>query len=277
MAQNYASAHLAKLDERFSTDSKTDLIINKGIRLDFDGKKSVTIYTVDTVAETDYVRDGANRFGALAELGTGEETFTLSQDKAFTFTVDQGNLKDSMMVQEVGKAVKRQVREVSVPNTDKYRLSTLVAYAVANGQATTLALDSTNAYTEFLSEQAELDDAEVPADSRVTFVTPTVYNLFKLDANFVKGSDSAYNDLKKGIVTTVDGNKIVKVPTSWLPANTNFLTVWDKVLVAPTKIGKVRILDEVQGVDGWVAEGRRYYDAFITSNRGAAIRVHKSL
>lgn len=275
MAQNYASAHLKELDERFSTESKTDLIINKGIRLDFNGKKSVTIYSVDVVAETDYVRDGANRFGALVELGTGAQEFTLSQDKAFTFTVDRGNLDDSMMVQEAGKAVKRQVREVSVPNTDKYRLATLVAYAVAQGQVATVALTNTNAYSSFLTAQAEMDDDEVPEDGRVTFLTPTTHNLFKRDPEFQKGCDTSYKDLKKGIIGEVDGNKLVKVPTSWLPANVGFLTVWDKVLVAPTKFDMVRILNEVQGVDGWVAEGRRYYDAFITSNRGKAIRVHK--
>jgi hypothetical protein len=115
MAQNYAASHLKTLDERFYTESKTDVIVNKGIRLDFNGKNSVTIYNVDTVAENDYTRSGTNRFGALVELGTGTQTFTLSQDKSFTFTVDRGNLSDSMMAQEAAKAVKRQVREVSVP------------------------------------------------------------------------------------------------------------------------------------------------------------------
>jgi len=58
MAQNYAASHLKVLDERFYTESKTDLIVNKGIRLDFNGKNSVTIYNVDTVAENDYIRSG---------------------------------------------------------------------------------------------------------------------------------------------------------------------------------------------------------------------------
>ncbi len=132
MAQNFAAAHLKVLDERFSIDSKTSMVVNKGIRLEFNGKSSVTIYNVDVVAENDYVRNGANRFGALIELGTGTQTFTLSQDKAFTFTVDQGNLEDSQFAQEIGKAVKRQVREVSVPTVDIYTLATASAYAVAN-------------------------------------------------------------------------------------------------------------------------------------------------
>lgn len=274
MAQNYASAHMQVIDERFRLASKTDLIINKGIRLDFDGKKSVTIYNVDTVAETNYQRTGTNRFGALVELGTGTQTFVLSQDKSFTFTIDRGNLNDSMMVQEAGSALRREIEEVCVPNTDIYRLATLQAYAVANSQSATAALSSSNVYTKWLAAQAVLDDLKVDTEGRVAFVTPATLNLIKLDTNFVKASEIAQEWLSKGVVMEVDGVKIVKVPTSYLPANTGFLLVYNKVLVAPHKFDTYRTLDNVQGIDGWVVEGRRYFDAFIPTNRGKGIFAH---
>jgi len=275
MSQNYAQATLDIIDERFYLDSLTDPIINKGIRLDFNGKNSVTIYNVNVVAESDYVRAGSNRFGALVELGDGQETFTLSQDKSFTFTVDQGNLEDSMMVTEANKAVKRQIREVSIPTTDKYRLSTLQAYAVANSQLHTVALTASNAFTQFLSAIAVLDDAEVPQDGRYVFMPASSYNLLMLDQNFSKQCDTAYQDLKKGIIGTVAGVTIIKVPTSYLPANTGYLFVYNKCLVAPSKFDMVRVLTEVQGIHGAVAEGRRYYDAFIPSQTGTGIFTHQ--
>jgi hypothetical protein len=275
MSQNYAQATLDIIDERFYLDSLTDPIINKGIRLDFNGKNSVTIYNVNVVAESDYVRAGSNRFGALVELGDGQETFTLSQDKAFTFTVDQGNLEDSMMVTEANKAVKRQIREVSVPTTDKYRLSTLQAYAVANSQLHTVALTASNAFTQFLSAIAVLDDAEVPQDGRYVFMPASSYNLLMLDQNFSKQCDTAYQDLKKGIIGQVAGVTIIKVPTSYLPANTGYLFCYNKCLVAPSKFDMVRVLTEVQGIHGAVAEGRRYYDAFIPSQTGTGIFTHQ--
>lgn len=279
MAQNYASAHLKQLDERFTVESKTDIIANKGsIRLDWNGKNSVTIYNVDVVAENDYVRSGTNRFGSLVELGTGTQTFTLSQDKAFTFTVDRGNLEDSMMVQEVASAVKRQVREVSIPTTDVYRLSVLAAYAVANSQGSlgSTAASNTTAYQLVLAQQAALDDAKVSAEGRVLFVTPTFYNLLKRDPEFSKDADDSYNDLKKGIVGSVDGLTIVKCPSSYYVAKFEFMIVHKDTLIAPTKFNSVRTLDDVQGIDGWVAEGRRYYDAFIPTNKGVGIRLKTS-
>lgn len=273
-SQNYAASHLNIIDERFSKETLTSDIINNGIRLDFNGKNSVTIYNVDVVDEVDYVRSGTERFGALVELGTGTQTFTLSQDKSFTFSVDQGNLEDSMMVQEANKAVKRQIREVSIPNTDKYRLATLQAYAVANSQSATAALTNTNAYQKFLAQVAALVDALVGRDDIVCYLSATNYNLMKRDPEFKAACDEAYRDSKKGVLGMVDGVMLKEVPSSYLPTNTGYLMVSKKVLVSPTKMDMTRVLTEQRGIHGAVAEGRRYYDAFIPTNKGVAIRAH---
>jgi hypothetical protein len=276
MAQNYSAAHLKVLDERYHLKSKTDLIVNKGIRLDFNGKNSVTIYNVDVVAENDYVRSGTNRFGALVELGTGTQTFTLSQDKAFTFTIDRGNYEDSQMVTEVAKAVKRQQDEVSTPATDIYRLGVLSAYAIANTQGVIggTAVAYNTIYQLILAQQAAMSEAKVPEDGRVLFITPTNYNLLKRDPEFVRDADLTYRDLKKGIVGEVDGLTIVKLPSSYFVAKFEFLIVKDDLLVSPMKFNSVRTLDDVQGIDGWIAEGRRYYDAFVPTQKAVGLRVY---
>lgn len=276
MAQNYSAAHLKVLDERYHLKSKTDLIVNKGIRLDFNGKNSVTIYNVDVVAENDYVRSGTNRFGALVELGTGTQTFTLSQDKAFTFSIDRGNYEDSQMVTEVAKAVKRQQDEVSTPATDIYRLGVLSAYAIANTQGVIAgsAVAYNTIYQLILAQQAAMSEAKVPEDGRVLFITPTNYNLLKRDPEFIKDCDTSAKDLKKGIVGEVDGLTIVKLPSSYFVAKFEFLIVKDDLLVSPMKFNSVRTLDDVQGIDGWIAEGRRYYDAFVPTQKAVGLRIY---
>jgi hypothetical protein len=92
------------------------------------------------VAENDYVRSGTMRYGELVELGDGVQTFILSQDKSFSISIDRGNREDSKMVLAIDDAVERQIREVSVPTVDIYRLGILTAYAVANSQVATAAI-----------------------------------------------------------------------------------------------------------------------------------------
>lgn len=275
--QNYASAHLAVIDERYFLEAKTAGVVNKGgIRLDFNGKNSVTIYNVDVVAENNYVRSGSNRFGVLNELGTGTQTFTLSQDKSFTFSVDRGNLEDSQMVQEANKAVKRQIREVSVPAVDVYRLAQAHASALANGQGATAAVTSSNAYTKFLAQNDAMTEAKVPETGRYCFMSPATYSLLKQDTTFMRSCDTTMADLKKGVIGMVDGVTLVKVPSTLLPTNEVYLFIHEDVLIAPQKFNSIRVLTDVQGIDGAVAEGRRYYDCFIPDNKSDAIRYHLS-
>lgn len=276
-AQNYASATLGVIDERLSLATKTADIVNKGgVRLDFNGKNSVTIYTVDVVSEVNYVRSGANRFGALNELGTGTQTFTLSQDKSFTFSVDRGNLEDSQMVQEANKAVKRQIAEVSVPNTDIYTLAQAHAVALANSQGATAAVTSANAYSKFLAQNDALTEAKVPESGRHCFMSPATYSLLKQDTTFMRSCDTTMADLKKGIIGQVDGVTLHKVPSTYLPTNMVFQFIWEEALIRPMKFNSVRVLTDVQGIDGAVAEGRRYYDVFVPNNKAVGLRYHLS-
>lgn len=273
--QNYGSKSLAVLDKPFTTETVTASIINKGAVLTFEGVNTVTIYTPATVAEVDYIREGANRFGPLVELPNGVQTFVLSQDKAATWTIDRGNYNDSMMVINADNSMALQIAKVAVPNTDKYRLATLQAFAVAASQGATSVTSSSDIFTKFLTEQAALTDLEVPKEGRVAFFTATALNKLKENTSYVKACDTSYADLQKGVISKVDGCLIVEVPASYLPANTTFLLVAENVLISPTKLKLARTLDQVQGIDGWVCEYRRYYDAFITTNKGIAIRYHK--
>lgn len=279
MAQNYASKFQKTIDEVFRIKSVTTEIVNNGIRLDYQGVNSVSIYGVATVSEVNYVRSGANRFGSLAELDTTKETFVLTQDKAFTYTIDRGNLEDSMMVTEAGSTLKRQIEVVCVPNTDIYRLTTLDAYAVANSQTATntgTSATTANVFAKVLNMQQILDDLFVPQDGRVLFVIPATLNLIKQATGFIVASDIAQKQLINGQVGEIDGVAVVKVPTSYVPSKCELLLVHKEVLIAPHKFDTYRILKEVQGVDGWVVEGRRYYDAFVPTNRGKALVVSQS-
>jgi len=272
---NYAASHLAVLDEEFNLPSKTSEIVNKGdVKLNFEGRNAVTIYSVDDVAEVDYVSHGVNRFGTMNEISTSTQTFTLSQDKGATWSIDRRTNEDQMNLLDANESIARQVRNVAVPATDIYRLAVLHAYAVANSQVTTNGLSTADAFEDFLVQTALLTDALVPEEGRVVYMTETTYNMLRLSTTFTKACDDSYKNLQTGVRTMVNGVKVIVVPTSYLPANTGFLFTHEKTMVSPTKFQMARVLTEVQGIDGSVCEYRRYYDAFIPSKKGVSVRAH---
>jgi hypothetical protein len=278
MAQNYAAAHLKVVEERVFKTSLTDGRLSNDIRLDFNGKKSVTIYNVDTVAEVNYDRAelSTSRFGALTEVGTGTQTMTLTQDKAFNAVIDRGNYEDSQMVTESASFVKRQVREVITPALDVYNLGILTAYAITNTQGVIAgaAVTNTTIFKLILDEQAALDELLFADDGRTLWITPTNYNLLKRDPEFVKACDESVKDLKKGILGMIDGLTIVKVPASYMVADFEFMITCKNVAVAVNKFKMIRTLDNDSQVDGWLVQGRRYHDCFVLSQKGTGIRIY---
>lgn len=276
--QNYASSTLAKIDERMYSRAKTAPIVNKGITLNFHGLASVTIYQVDVVPENNYVRSGVYRFGTIVEIGTGIQEFTLSQDKSFAISVDQGNRDDSQMVTDINKAVKRQVREVSTPATDIYTLAVACAYAVANSQKPGDAtLSKSTVFDAILTERAALIDADFPLDNIYVYVNPTIERFLWLDPEFKGQCDVSARDKKTGVMGTIMGMTLVVVKTSYFPSKINFLMIADNVLIRPMKFNYIETGKGFPfGIHGMVAQGRRYYDVFIPANKGAGIRVHRA-
>lgn len=278
MAQNYAAAHLKVVDERVYLESLTKGRLDNDVRLDFNGKNSVTIYNVNTVAEVDYNRGelNASRFGALTEVGTGVQTLTLSQDKAFNAAIDRGNYEDSQMVTEAASFVKRQVREVITKNLDVYNLGILTAYAIANSQGVIggTAVAYNTIYSLIIAQNAALDELLYPQDGRTLWITPTNYNLLKRDPEFVKGCDESVKDLKKGVLGEVDGLTIVKVPASYLVTKFEFMITCKNVAVTVNKFNMIRTLDNDSNIDGWLVQGRRYFDCFILGQKATGIKIY---
>lgn len=275
--QNYATDVLDLVDERFYLDSKTANIVNNGLQMEFgNGNNAVTIYNVDVVAENDYQRSGVMRYGQLVELGDGIETYLLSQDKSFAISVDRGNNEDSKLVTNMDDAVKRQVREVSIPTTDIYRLTTAATYAVTNSQGTTTAITSSNAFSSILTQRAALQDAKVSLENILVYVTPAVEAFLWQDTTFKTACDQTTADRASGVIGTIMGMTIVTCPTSYYIANLGFLILANNVLVSPTKFNEIKTGDGFPfGISGMVGFGRRYYDCFIPTNKGVAIRYQK--
>ncbi|WHY76070.1 P22 phage major capsid protein family protein [Neobacillus sp. WH10] len=276
MAVNLATKYSDKVDERFKLKSLTEAATHQ--EYDWDGVKTVNIYNISTSAMNDYTRSGTARYGVAAELDDTVTPFTITKDRSFTFTIDQGNKKDSMNVREAGKALARQHDEVVVPEIDTYRLTKWDAAAVANsGVPTATNITTSNAYSSFLQATQYLDDNKVPSEGRIAFCTPAYINKVKQDPAFIKASEIAQNLLIKGQVGEIDGVAIVKVITPYMPAKTPFIIVHKSAMCAPKKLQDYKIHENPPGINGNLVEGRIYYDAFILPSRVKSIYSWKEV
>lgn len=274
MAINLASKYEKKVDERFKLKSLTEVGVNK--EYDWVGVNAINVYSIPTVAMGDYTASGTARYGLATELQNTVQTMTLTKDRAFTFSIDRKNYQDTQMVMESGKALARQLEEVIIPEIDTYRLATMSAAAIANGHTATLAITASNAYTQFLAGTEKLDEDKVPQGGRCAFVTPQFYNFIKLDTSFIKSTEIAQKMLVNGQVGEIDGVKIIKVPSSYFPVNHAFIIAHNVATVAANKLEDYKTHDNPPGINGWLVEGRKRYDAFVLANKVNALYAHKT-
>lgn len=275
MAINLAEKYDKKVVERFKLKSLTEAFINRDY--DWQGTRTVKVYSIPTVPLNDYKKTGTSRYGTPTELEDNIQEMTVTQDKGFTFTIDKGNNQDQMNVKGAGKALAREIDEVIVPTKDTYRLDIMVKAAVKNGgtNATPAKITKTNAYEAFLEGQEYLDNKKVPVGGRVAGVSASMYKYLKLDPSFVKNSDLGQKITINGQVGEVDGVKIVKLPKSYLPEGCAFLIAHPSVTTSPDKLSDYKIHDNPPGINGNLVEGRVRYDAFVLDEKKDGLYAHQ--
>lgn len=269
MPVNYAEKYSAKVDERFNLDALTTAAVNK--EYDFVGAQTVKVYSIPTKPMNNYTLTGMSRYGTPTELEDTVQELKMTRDRSFTFTIDRRNYDDTAMTKEVGKALRRQLAEVVIPEVDVYRLSVIVANA---GKTVTKAITANDAYSAFLDGKSHLIDNKVPQVGSVAYVSTDFFKKIKLDASFIKASDLAQKTLITGQLGAVDGTAIIPVPTSYLPENCAFVLTNPVACCSPVKLEDYNIHKNPPGISGWLVEGRIYYDAFVLKSKVNAIYAH---
>ncbi len=268
MAVNLAVKYEKQFDEAFKPASYFDGKVNP--RFKFDGAKTVRIYSPVTTELVDYQRSGQNRYGTAAEMDTVIQELTLTQDKGFTKTLDRGNYDDSMMSISAGAWMNEQIRGVVTPATEKYALKKWV-----NEAGKVASIDAKPTKSTIVAALAEgvqhLTDSFVPEDERYIYLSAEMFKLLKLSSEFNAIDKLAEKAFSKGVIGEFMGAKVVVLPTSYFPADCYAMLARKDSLLLPRKISSYKTHSNPPGIDGWLMEGRVYYDAFVLSNKAGGV------
>ena len=269
MAINLHSRYDKKIAERFKVDSF--LAGNTSNDYSFDGVRSVKISTLKTIPVTNYVRSGKERFGQITEVEDHTQTLTMTQEPAWSASIDKGNASDQQYIKEAGKVMKNQSDEVTTPMSDKYALKVFAKNAglIVPIKAPT----KTTIVQQIFDASTALDNALVPTANRILYLKSSYYNMVRLSPEFIGVDKLAAKILTKGTMGQIADMKVVKIPDNYMPENVHFMITHKKSVMMPFKLKTARILDEVVGIDGRVLEYRSYYDAFVIGAKANGVYV----
>lgn len=267
MGLNLATKYSSIIDKIWTAKS---FIAGKcSTKYDLIGTRSLVITSPLTVDLVDYTRSGLARFGTVNEMQDEAQEITMSKDRAWTMSIDKANASDQLDVKKAGEALQMQLDEKVIPEQDKWALR---QWAFNAGKSAVIA-DSTKATIIGLiaDGHAFLDNNLVPNDGRFTYIGATKYNQVRMSDEILAVDPMAVQALGKGVVGMLFDSYLVRVPDSYLPTGVQFMIMHKEAGIAPKKLHTLRVLTEVQGVDGAVLEGHHYYDAFVIGKKAVGI------
>ena len=270
MAINLVTKFSPLVDEKFTAESKTSLVTNKDY--DFVGAHTIKIYSVGTAQMNDYGRNtaGTSRYGTVNDLSNTLQEVSMEKDRSFTFAIDKMDEDETLGAMNAGSALARQLREVVIPEVDTYTYAKIAAGAGTTVEET---LTNTNTYDSIAKATETLDENMVPVEGRVAIMPPATYTLLKSDTKAVLETETGQNMRIRGVVSNMDGVMIQKVPSTFLPENTNYILTHKIATTQAIKLAEYKINTDPQGISGTLVEGRIYYTAFVRTNKAKAIYV----
>ena len=270
MAINLVTKFSPLVDEKFTAESKTSLVTNKDY--DFVGAHTIKIYSVGTAPMNDYGRNtaGTSRYGTVNDLSNTLQEVSMEKDRSFTFAIDKMDEDETLGAMNAGSALARQLREIVIPEVDTYTYAKIAAGAGTTVEET---LTNANTYDSIAKATETLDENMAPVEGRVAVMTPATYTLLKSDPKAVLETETGQNMRIRGVVSNMDGVMIQKVPSTFLPENTNYILAHKIATTQAIKLAEYKINTDPQGISGTLVEGRIYYTTFVRTNKAKAIYV----
>lgn len=163
------------LDEVYKKASLTSVLTSDSslIRMG-NNAKEIVIPKMDMDGLKNYTRNSGYTAG---DVKLEWQTRTFNYDRGIKFLVDKMDNEESIEL-AFGRLGAQFQRTKVAPEADAYTLSTLATKATANISEYTLTTGE-NVLDALRTEQNKMDEDEVPSESRILFITPTLLRLAK--------------------------------------------------------------------------------------------------
>ena len=291
MSQNYATEYKRALAQTFKKGLKSLDLIQNGEDYSFLNAKTIQIPNLSMTGFRDHGRGSAIQ---TADDYTNEwEAKTLMHDRSKYILADIKDIDETNLARSIANLTRVFNEEHKVPEMDAYVFSKIFQeFAVKNGNAYGFKITASNFLEYFDHLMLKMDEAEVPEEGRILYLTPKL-------AQIAKSAEGLTRQIKVGEgqtslqrnVYSLDDVKIVKVPASRLKTKFNFavsgggfaphtdglqvnmLLIHPKSQISPIQLEQA-LLDNpkasTSGKYSWFE--RSYWDSFILDKRVGGVQ-----
>lgn len=233
----------------------------------------------------DYSRNGGYVSG---DVTLTNETVTFNYDRGRKFTVDAMDNEETAGL-AFGKLSSEFIRTKVVPEMDAFRFAAYAGTAgISKVSAGATLSAGADVLTALVNAANKMDEDEVPQESRILYITPTLYNLiYAVDTTKSKEILASFEsvqkvpqsrfytaiDLNDGTTSGEEAGGFVKATDG---KDINFMIIHKPAVLQYSKhvVNKIITPEANQESDGWLFFYRAYGLADVYENKAAGIYLH---
>ncbi len=288
---NYADSFSQFLVQKYEAEMRSYGLTQSNPQVQWLNAKTIKLPVVTLSGYKDHSRSIGFNQGSLTNTW---EAKTLSFDRDVEFFVDAMDVDETNMVASVANIQTVFETEQAIPETDAYRFSKLFAdFVTKGGTVDTTTLNASNFLTWFDTAMEGMDDAGVPEEGRLLYLTPAMYKIAKNAQGITRYMMlNPNNGTVNRKVWDLDDVELIKVPSARMKTQYDFtegftpddeagqincIAVHPNSVVARERYAYIKMFapgtDSRTG-DGYIYQNRKYGDLFLLDQRLAGVAIN---
>ena len=287
----YAEQFTQFLAQKYEKELCSDALMHSNPQITFLNAQTIKLPRLTLSGYKDHTRTAGFNAGTISN---DWEPKKLAHDRDIEFFVDTMDIDETNLALSVANIQNTFENEQAIPEKDCYNFSKLhTELTNFHGSIdSTTVLTAQNILAVFDEEMSKMDDAGVPVDGRILYVTPTVNKLLKaadgIQRMITVNSSNAVNrnvhslddvtikmvqsgrmktkyNFTDGCVAAADADQI------------NFILVHPSCVVARDKYAYISLFTpgtDSRTADGYLYQNRNYWDLFLIERKVAGCAMH---
>ncbi|MDD7740684.1 MAG: capsid protein [Fusicatenibacter sp.] len=288
---DYAEQFTNLLQQKYAKESCSDDLTKSNANVRFINAQTIKLPRMTVSGYKDHTRTPGFNSGTL---GNDWEAKKLEHDRDIEFFIDPMDIDETNLTLSVANIQNTFETEQAIPEKDSYRFSKLhTELTKYSGRIDSTVVTAANFLEAFDTEMAIMDEAGVPEEGRILYVTPTMRKIVKqaegIDRSITVNTPSTIN--RK--VHSLDDVTIKMVPAARMKTKYNFtdgcVAAEDAkqinwILIHPTcvvcrdKYSYIKLFTpgtDSRTADGYLYQNRSYGDLFLLEKKieGCAMNI----
>ena len=288
---DYATTFTQLLQQKYAKELCSDALAQSNLGVKFINAQTIKLPRMAVTGYKDHTRTPGFNAGTLSN---DWEAKKLEHDRDVEFWIDPMDIDETNLTLSVANIQNTFETEQAIPEKDSYRNSKLHAEMTRlSGRIDTTVITASNFLEAFDEEMSIMDEAGVPEEGRMLYVTPSMYKIIKEAEGIQRVMSVTTPSTINRNVHSLDNVTIKMVPAARMKTKydftegctaaedakqINWILIHTSCVVCRDKYSYIKLFTpgtDSRTADGYLYQNRNYGDLFLLEKKveGCAMNV----